>query len=464
MNCKSVTGAGALGRALAAMLTITMFSIVGSFAIAQDLDENVGPAFPDTLTFDRAVAMVEVNSPHLRAAQAEARQLDRSAKVDALYPNPSLSIQEERTNLSDGVDVQWYLTVNQPIRYPGEQGARHRAHEATRRVADATVNEMRTRLLNELRHRYLNVVVAQARVTVLRDVTAQIRDAERAAHIRFEEGDLGTFQKARMQVARAHYENDLADAQLRLRDARIELAYLLMPDARATLDEVKTLGAYHVEGGPQALLSSRAPAPRRIDEAEVLEQAMARRGAVRAARNRVDVRTADLNAARYRRYPSLNLSAGPKRQSIPSSTTYGYTAGVVIGLPLWNGGRAAVDAEHNRREVARAELESTRRDVEIQVHDALERVESFGNRLRVVGQQVLPGTDSLASDARFVYGEGEISLFELLDAVDAATQAALLRLDLRQGYLRALYDLEHAMGVGFGDEPIVVDGALDVRR
>ncbi|WP_179862185.1 TolC family protein [Longibacter salinarum] len=441
-----------------------MFSIVGSTAIAQDLDGNVGPAFSDTLTFARAAAMLEANSPQLRAAQAEARQMDRSAKVDALYPNPSLSVQEERTNLADGVDDQWYLSVNQSIRYPGEQGARRRAHDATRRMADATVNETRTRLLNELRHRYLNVAVAQARVTVLQDVTGQVRDAERAAHIRFEEGDLGTFQKARLQVARARYENDLSEAQLRLRDARIELAYLLVPDARATLNEVKALGAYHVEGGAQALLSSRAPAPRRIDEAEALQQAMARRGAVHAARNRLDVRTADLDAARYGRYPSLNLSAGPKRQSLPSSTTYGYTAGIVIGLPLWNGGRAAVDAERNRREVARAELESTRRDVEIQVHDALERVDSFGERLRVVGQQVLPGTDSLASDARFVYGEGEISLFELLDAVDAATQAALLRLDLRQGFLRALYDLEHAIGVGFEDEPIVVNGALEVQR
>jgi len=455
----------ALERALAAaILTISMFSIVGSPAIAQDREESVGSAFPDTLTFARAAAMMEANSPQLRAAQAQAQQMDRSTKVEALYPNPSLSIQEERTNLADGVDDQWYLSVNQPIRYPGEQSARRRAHEATRRMADATVNEARTRLLNELRHRYLSVAAAQARVTVLQDVTDQIRDAAHAAHVRFEEGDLGTFQKARLQVARAQYENDLAEAQLRLRDARIELAYLLMPDGRATLNEVKALGDYHVERGIQRLLAFRSTVPCRIDEAEALQQAMARRGTVRAARHRVDVRTADLDAARYRRYPSLNLSAGPKRQSIPSSTTYGYTAGVVIGLPLWNGGRAAVDAERNRQAVARAELESTRRDIEVQVHDAVERVESFGERLRVIGEQVLPGTDSLASDARFVYREGEISLFELLDAVDAATQAALLRLDLRQGYLRALYDLEHAMGVGFGDEPIVVDGALEVQR
>jgi cobalt-zinc-cadmium efflux system outer membrane protein len=51
----------------------------------------------------------------------------------------------------------------------------------------------------------------------------------------------------------------------------------------------------------------------------------------------------------------------------------------------------------------------------------------------------------------------------LLDAIDAAKQAALLRLDLTAGYLRALYDLESAVGVGPTDDPLVVDGALRPR-
>jgi cobalt-zinc-cadmium efflux system outer membrane protein len=184
---------------------------------------------------------------------------------------------------------------------------------------------------------------------------------------------------------------------------------------------------------------------------------------VQAALAQVDVRAADLDAAKYRRYPSLSISAGPKRQSLPSTTTYGYTAGLSIGLPLWNGGRTRVEAERGRRQAATATLEATRRRVEVQVHDALERLQSYRSRIQSVSKNVLANTDSLGVDAQFVYQQGEISLFELLDAIDAAKQAALLRLDLTAGYLRALYDLEFAVGVGPTDDPLVVNGALRPR-
>jgi len=415
-----------------------------------------GQPLPDTLTFERATQLLQQNNPQLRATRAKARAEGRAAKAASLYPNPTLSVSEERTDLPTGVDDQWYTSISQSLRYPGEHGALSRSADATQRAVGAMVTEERTRLFNDLRHRYLDVVAAQARVDVLRSFTDAIQQAATAAQVRYEEGDLGTFRRARMQVARAQYENERADAERRLRDARIELAYLLLPDVQATLDTVKALGDYRVAGAIQFR-------PVEVDETAALSRALRQRGAVQAALAQVDARNADLDAATYQRYPSLSISAGPKRQSLPSSTTYGYTAGLSIGLPVWNGGRTRVEAERGRRESATATLEATRRRVEVQVHDALERLESYRDRIQTVSDDVLADTDSLGVDAQFVYQQGEISLFELLDAIDAAKQAALLRLDLTAGYLRALYDLESAVGVGPTDDPLVVDGALRPR-
>ena len=418
--------------------------------------ETAAPALPDTLSFDQATALLLANNPQLRAARSQAQAEARSAVAKSLFPNPTLTISEERTNLPDGVDDQWYTSSQQALRYPGEHRARSRAADRLQEAVAAGVEEERTRVFNILRHRYLDVVTAQARAEVLRDYTASVREAAQAAQVRYEEGDLGTFQRARLQVARAQYENDRAEAERRLRDARIELAYLLLPDAQATLDTLSALGAWSVEGTMQF-------EPVTVREDAALQRAMTHRGAVRAAQARAEARAADLDAARYERYPTVSLSAGPKRQSLPASTTYGYTAGLSIGLPVWNGGRAAVDAERGRRSAARAMLEATRREVEVQVHDAIERIDSYRERMQSISAQVLAGTDSLGPDARFVYQQGEISLFELIDAVDAARQGALLRIDLHTEYLRALYDLERALGVGPGDEPVVVEGALRPR-
>ena len=441
---------------MASTLSRALFGAVSLFLVLVVPRALQGQPLPDTLTFERAAVLLQQHNPQLRAARARAQAEGRAAEAASRYPNPTLSVSQERTNLPQGVDNQWYTSLRQSLRYPGEHGARSRSADATQRAAGAMVEEERTRLYNELRHRYLDVVAAQVRVDVLRSFAGALQQAAEAAQVRYEEGDLGTFRRARMQVARAQYENERADAERRLRDARIELAYLLLPDAQATLDTVAALSEYRVAGAMQFR-------PVNVDESTALRRALRQRGAVQAALAQVDARTADLDAATYQRYPSLSLSAGPKRQSLPTSTTYGYTAGLSIGLPVWNGGRTRVEAEQGRRRAATATLEATRRRVEVQVHDAVERLQSYRDRIQTVSEDVLVDTDSLGADAQFVYQQGEISLFELLDAIDAAKQAALLRLDLTAGYLRALYDLESAVGIGPTDDALVIEGALRPR-
>jgi len=434
------------GRGLIALLLLWM-ALAGPLA-AQPL--------PDTLTFERATRLLEQNNPQLRAVRAQARAEERSARAASLYPNPSLSVSEERTDLPTGVDDQWYTSITQPIRYPGEHGARRRSADATERAAGALVEEERTQLFNTLRHRYLDVVTAQARVDALRSFTESVRSAAEAARVRAQEGDLGSVRRTRMEVARAQYENDLADARQRLRTARTTLAAFLLPDAQVPLDTVQATA-------PSRVVGTMSVAPVDVDTDAVLRRALRQRGAVEAADARVTARTADVDVAQYKKYPSISISAGPKRQSIPSSTTYGYTAGLSIGLPLWNGGETAVEASRSRRRAATATRDATRRRVQVQVHTALERLRSYRGRLRSMADSTRASADSLGADARFVYRQGEMSLFELLDALDAARRAALLRLDLTAGYLRALYDLEAAVGVGPTDDPLVIEGALHPR-
>jgi cobalt-zinc-cadmium efflux system outer membrane protein len=91
-------------------------------------------------------------------------------------------------------------------------------------------------------------------------------------------------------------------------------------------------------------------------------------------------------------------------------------------------------------------------------------VNSYRTRIERLSDEVLGGTDALRDDALFVYQQGEISLFELLDALDAARQSALLRTRLTADYLRSLYDLAFALGVGPTDDPLLVRGALTPRN
>ncbi len=415
-------------------------------------------ALPDTLTFDQATALLLENNPQLQAVQSRARAETQTAEDAARYPNPTVSLSEERTNLKGaGVDDQWYLNVNQPLNYPGETTARNRSADAIDRATSARTRESSADLYRKLRHRYLAVAEAKARRDVLDRVTTAVREAARTGQVRYEEGDLGTFQRSRLNVARAAYESDLADAERTLRTARAELAYLLLPPAQANLDSLRVQGAPAVAGHMQFR-------PVTIDHARALQRARQERPRLIQAQARLEAASQTLDAARYRRYPQISLSVGPKRQSVPGGNTYGYTAGINVGLPLWNGGDAAVEAQRGRRSAAAAQLDAARRAVELDVYDALQRINSYRDRIQRLSKDELAEADTLRDDALFVYRQGEITLFELLDALDAARQSALLRTRLTADYLHSLYDLAYALGVQPTDEPLVVRGALQPQN
>jgi cobalt-zinc-cadmium efflux system outer membrane protein len=415
-----------------------------------------GQSVPDTLTFDRARALLQENNPHLRAAQARGQADGQAARAGALFPNPTLSVSEERTNLEGaGVDDQWYLSITQPLRYPGEHLARSAAATATARAAEAQVQETATALYRTVRRRYLAVVVAERRRSIHRRFTEAIRTAARAARVRVQEGDLGTFRQARIQTAQAQYENGLAEAERALRTARNDLYTLLHPDAKQATSDTTALPDFKVTG----MLQYR---PVRVSQATVLQRAYQQRGQLRAARATLQAQRERLTTARYERLPNLSVSAGPKTQSVPGSeTTFGFTAALNVELPFWNGGQTNVDATRTRRVEAQARLEAARRQVRTDVRTAIEDLRSYRTRIETVSQDVLVDTDSLLQNAQYVYQEGDITLFELLDAIESARAAALLKTRLTAQYLRALYDLEYALGVGPDDSPVVVEGALD---
>lgn len=412
---------------------------------------------PDTLTFDRATALLLAHNPQLEAARARVQAESQAARVDALFPNPTLGVSEEHTPLlGDGTDDEWFLSLTQPLNYPGEQRAQRRSADAAGRAAAAAFEETRASLYNELRHRYLAVVTAEVRHRILTRYTEAVRQAARAATVRYEEGDLSPIRRSRLTSAEDAFEDDLAAAERRRRTARTKLASMFL-DAPSDSDSGPQGGRY--------VVSDSLPSQEVTVEAQAaLTVATEQRARLRARRAQVDRERHALDATRYQRYPDLSLSAGPKLLSAPGGDTFGFTAGIEVQLPLWNGGRTAVEAQEGRRTQARATLDATRRAVEVEVQNALDRLDSYQSRLQTRSASLGEPPDTLLEDALFTYEQGELTLFELLDTIDSARQTDLRRVRLTAEYLRALYDLEAAIGRGPRDDPIVVEGALSPLR
>ena len=141
--------------------------------------------------------------------------------------------------------------------------------------------------------------------------------------------------------------------------------------------------------------------------------------------------------------PDVTLTGGYKRQSDGFD---GFFLGVSVPLPTFDRRKGDLEAADAGLRAAVARVDLTRRSIEIDVGRSLAAYTSVSERIDLIRDQLLTGTDDLLRIARVSYSEGEMSLLELLDAAEAFRESQIMESQLKSEHWIRYYDLERAMG------------------
>ena len=404
---------------------------------------------PARLSFEEARRIFLKQNPDLQAARARADEQSHEAWAPALWPNPSLSLQRNQVNApGGGIGSENTVALVQPLRYPGEHLARRSASRSATAQAGALYEEEAAELYQELRVRYAAAIAARERLAVHEVVTKAVREAAKIGDVRLQEGDISPFERSRLRVALATYEDELEAAQRDHRDTRIELAYFLSPASHA--------GHHAAEERLLTLTGSLIYESLDLDYEALVEAALARRGLMKSSQASIRAREEGLRVERYARLPELALTAGYRGETQPGVLSSGFTLGLQVGLPVFHQRQPQVRAARAGARAARYEAKEAKREVELSVHEAYESLMSYQSRIEHISGTILSGSDRLLKDALYIYEEGEIELVGLLDAVEATKTARLLQINLVTEHTLARYALARALGVG-PSEPSPLD-------
>lgn len=386
---------------------------------------------PDTLSFETAQRYFLLYNPDLAEARARAARALAEDRIPALWPNPALEGDAETAS------SQQSLVLDQPIPNPVARRARIAAARAEARAALATYREEAGDLYLELRRRYLAAAVAETRLQSLQTVTQTVERTVSVARVRLEEGDLGPYDVARLELALAAYQDDLAAARSDGRTARAALAAFIAPLPAAGADTLHTAFV---------AADTLRYVPLELNAVALAERAVELRARLVAAHAGLDAAEHALRAERAARWPGISVRAGLGREAGSDGATIGPVVGLGLEVPLWNRNGPQIQAAEAAITEAEAALEGARREVLLDVEAAFARLQSYQDRLARISETRLVRSDTLLQDALFLYQEGEFGLVELLDAADAAREAQQLRLDLLEGYLESRYALDRATG------------------
>jgi len=376
----------------------------------------------DSLTLQAAMDRAMSANPTIAAARM--RRAINVAGVDVagerLNPEGTFEIEKETPKQSFAFAV--------PLELGGKRGKRIALSEAIVKAGDMELAVIIAQTRNDVRRAYYDVLVADTKLAVLRELRDLSQRARDTAQARFEAGDAPRLELLQAGLTLAAAENDATAAEGAVTAARSRLnAVLGQP-----LDMVQTLSTAIDTGGP-------------VVASAVLE--LARTGSTELAviDRRIEEQRARLALAEALRVPDVVPTATLTHDAEPEFT-YGWRAAVAVTLPIFTSHKAGVAVEQATLDQLAAEREATLRRIVGEVTAAAAGAEA--QRLAYIRFRdlILPQAEEVEQLAQASYQLGQTGIAALLQALQASRDLRLRALDAGSQFEAALADLERAIG------------------
>ena len=268
---------------------------------------------------------------------------------------------------------------------------------------------------------------AYAEAAAFTDLTQKRESAREAAH--------ADVVKALLQQQQR--QRDLADAQLAVDKARLELGVLLFPDPTQ----------------PYALPSPENPAPLPTFP-EIQTLANRQNPELASATAALNATNAAIFAARAEYLPGigLNYTYGIDAPHFAitnpdGSRNLGYSISATVDIPIWNwfATQDRVKQAELRRGAARVALTAAQRRLIIQLQEYYAEAASVRDQLLSLDDSVRTAQESLRL-TMLRYSSGEATVLEVVDAQNSLTTAEIAREDGAVRYQAALANLQTLTG------------------
>ncbi len=414
-------------------MTMLPLALMAKIALAASLQS--GP-----ISLEDALRIAEQNAYSLRLSDTvveKARQRAREVKgnlgpkvnLDASYTRydkvPSGGFGGAEIDSKDG-----RLSLTMPIDVAGVTGKAVRAAEKNIQAAQASRDAARNDLRQVVKKAFFAVLQAEEAIKVVEE--SLLRSKERLKNA---QAELAAGSRAKVDVIRLETQVSQAEADLITARNNAELARSALNNALSRAIETP------VELKPQPLWR-----PVDQDEESLFAIAKENRPDLRSLRLQNEVLSFVRLSEERGGVPSLNFNAAHTRSFGGSSTPL--TSGTLaLSIPIWDSGitRARVKAARQDEEAIKLTLEQAMLGVSLEIRQALANLRNSDARVKAAEHQVeLAAETYRLTTIKFDAGEG-IPL-EVADASTQLTQAKTLLVNARYDYLRAIADLERAVG------------------
>lgn len=381
------------------------------------------------LTLQEAVDVAFANHPVLRIQQTYVDQAIGEKQIAGAIPNPTISYYRENLDFADANIGEWILDAGMPVNFLWERWSQTASAGAQVKAQEFLLNNRQRILKFEIQQAYVHFLFSDQMSATWQDVITILENSVSAAEARFADGDISNYELQRIKMEQLRYMQAALDAERDRLSRRRQLAFLIDPQKpEPDFDSVQEL---HFE-------------TLAINPDDLIQASTQHRPDIIAAGWLLQSRESQLTSEKWKRLPEINLKYGYKEQS---DNYAGSVVQLSVGIPLFNrnqGNIRQTAAEKDRQSLTLNMLEE---QAQSETRLAIEAFRVYAAKyphFARTDDQTLKETLSAAVAS---YQEGEMSLIELLDAVQAYVEVIRIRNQFFSSYYISIFEIQKASGV-----------------
>ncbi len=337
------------------------------------------------------------------------------------YPNPTLGLQGGRGQILDptgGTLFERYISLSQPLEWPGMRAARQQAAEAGVKSAQANFEVTQVNVRARVKRTFYALLLAQTEADLASRLLNTVTDFEGAVKRRVESGEAPPFEGVKVNVELLQAQKQVGQAKGKVRIMKAVLGQLTAGNLGDT---------FAIEGDFE-------DEKRSVDEPRLIESAVQQHPEIRKFEQLIDAAHAQYDQERQARVPNVTISGGYQRDA----GREGFVGGLSLPLPLWDQRQGDMAKALGLRRQAEANLQQAKNSLKRGIVEQVQISQTASNQINTFEQGLLQQAKEAVRIARTSFKFGEASLLDVLDAQRTLWQAF-------QGYAHARFDLAIAL-------------------
>lgn len=389
------------------------------------------PRLEGTITFDRALEMALRKNFSLTEARHFLEAAEGRIRQAALLPNPELELEVENVAGSGEVSgtsaAETTLFLSQRIELGGKRRWRTLLARLERQGVEREYEGKIIALIAELRMTYIELLAAQERLTLQRELASLSAKLLEAVKERVRAGKVSPIEETRAHVVHA---------SVLLQLERAERGFTAAKNHLATLWGETTASFERAEGAipgifPIPDLSSLLP---RIEQNPDL---LARKAEIERSR-------ANLTLQKSFRIPDLTVGGGVR--NLQESGENAFLFGIGIPLQIFDRNQGSISEAVAETSAAEAGFRALRMERLAELHEAYRNLSQAHASASRLTEEILPNAKSAFEAIQNGYSEGKFSLLDLIDAQRTLFEVRIERVEALAAFHQALAAVERLIG------------------